>query len=265
MPPIGPVGAELVLPLPLAGFLLQVVHTVKASAPLETVECSRKTGPIKPVCCLTGTSATGRRAPGFPVSVRRWEFNGDNTHHSPAAIVHACMPVYIGRKVPPLSVLCLISPPPPPQSGNSERSLVLSPGCIARAWHHVITNFHFCHQEHRRQSVEYFRLTFHRACVSKQELRVIEVRAACMAVAPASALPVERLSCSDHAMPDSPSPTADTDHPGATPDWLELRAARSYPNWKEEEGRPEDEIDHRPAGGPRLSYLWCEDSLTGPT
>ena len=86
-----------------------------------------------------------------------------------------------------------------------------------------------------------------------------------MAVAPASALPVERLSCSDHAMPDSPSPTADTDHPGATPDWLELRAARSYPNWKEEEGRPEDEIDHRPAGGPRLSYLWCEDSLTGPT
>ncbi|CAE7389770.1 strG [Symbiodinium necroappetens] len=86
-----------------------------------------------------------------------------------------------------------------------------------------------------------------------------------MAVAPASALPVERLSCSDHAMPDSPSPTADTDHPGATPDWLELRAARSYPNWKEEEGRPEDEIDHRPAGGPRLSYLWCEDSLTGQT
>lgn len=94
---------------------------------------------------------------------------------------------------------------------------------------------------------------------------MIEVRAACMAVAPASALPVERLSCSDHAMPDSPSPTADTDHPGATPDWLELRAARSYPNWKEEEGRPEDEIDHRPAGGPRLSYLWCEDSLTGQT
>lgn len=69
-----------------------------------------------------------------------------------------------------------------------------------------------------------------------------------MAVAPASALPVERLSCSDHAMPDSPSPTADTDHPGATPDWLELRAARSYPNWKEEEDRPEDEIDHRPWG-----------------
>ncbi|CAE7373090.1 unnamed protein product [Symbiodinium sp. CCMP2456] len=66
-------------------------------------------------------------------------------------------------------------------------------------------------------------------------------------------------------MPDSPSPTADTDHTGATPDWLELRAARSYPNWKEDVGRPEDEIDHRPAGGPRLSYLWCEDSLTGQT
>ena len=83
----------------------------------------------------------------------------------------------------------------------------------------------------------------------------------------ASTLP-ERLSCSDYPMPDSPSPTAETDHDpdqeGATPDWLELRAARSYPNWKEDVGRPEDEIDHRPAGGPRLSYLWCEDSLTGP-
>lgn len=42
MPPIGPVGAELVLPLPLAGFLLQVVHTVK--------EHQRRAGELQAAC-----------------------------------------------------------------------------------------------------------------------------------------------------------------------------------------------------------------------
>ncbi|CAE7362512.1 unnamed protein product, partial [Symbiodinium pilosum] len=34
---------------------------------------------------------------------------------------------------------------------------------------------------------------------------------------------------------------------------------------KEEEARPEDDIDHRPAGGPRLTYLWCQDKVGGQT